>query len=502
MKSALAQCLSVPRTGNEASKPPRFLKWRSSKAFIITVVTFAVFTDVFLYGVIIPVTPTALEQRVGLPPNERQRWTSILLALYGAALLAASPIFGYLADKMRSKQVPLIGGLIALGASTALLCVGTNMGLWIAGRIFQGISAAMVWTVGLALAADTVGVNGIGEAMGFMGMAFSAGTMVGPLIGGIVYQNAGYYAVFAVAFALIGVDILLRLIMIEKKDAQKWLDVPELPLSTAEETVQRTQTGEEICTEAPAVVSIPDNTTDTANDEPTTPPTKKGTRLPPALTLLAERRMMVVLFGYLVVSILMTSFDSVLPLFVQATFGWEQTGQGLIFVPLLLPHFFDPVFGRIIDRYPTSGRYFAAAALFFSVPVYVLLRLVDHNSTRQKVLLCALLVLVGAGFAGSLCPLFAEVSYVIDAKERNSPDSFNGSSAISQGYGLFNGAFAAGSLIGPVWAGLIRNDYGWGTMAWTLGLLAGVAAIILFFLLGGWIGNRKKGQEEGVTAHA
>ncbi|GAD94758.1 MFS transporter [Paecilomyces variotii No. 5] len=502
MKSALAQCLSVPRPGNLAEKPPRFLEWRSSKAFIIAVVTFAVFTDVFLYGVIIPVTPTALEQRVGLPPGERQRWTSILLALYGAALLAASPVFGYLADKFRSKQLPLIGGLVALGASTALLCVGTNIGLWIAGRIFQGISAAMVWTVGLALAADTVGVSGIGEAMGFMGMAFSAGTMVGPLIGGIVYQHGGYYAVFAVAFALIAVDIILRLVMIEKKDAQKWLDAPNLSLSTGGKTMQRRLSSEEICADAAVAASGPNNTIEAATNEPTSPPPKKKTRLPPALTLLKSSRMMVVLFGYLVVSILMTSFDSVLPLFVQATFGWKQTGQGLIFVPLLVPHVLDPIFGRIIDNYPKSGRYFAAGALLCSVPVYVLLRLVDHDSIRQKILLCALLVLIGAGFAASLCPLFAEVSYLIDAKERESPDIFDGSGAISQGYGLFNGAFAAGSLIGPVWAGLVRNDYGWGTMGWTLGLLAGVASIILFFLLGGWIGHRKKGQEDATPSHA
>ncbi|KAL1852573.1 hypothetical protein Plec18170_005704 [Paecilomyces lecythidis] len=491
MKSALTESVSIPRPGKPGNRQPRFLRWRSSKAFIIAVVTFAVFTDVFLYGVIIPVTPTALEQRVGLPPSERQRWTSILLALYGAALLAASPVFGYLADKFRSKQVPLIGGLVALGASTALLCVGTSIGLWVAGRIFQGISAAMVWTVGLALVADTVDVSGVGEAMGFMGMAFSTGTMIGPLVGGIVYQHGGYYAVFAVAFALIAVDIVLRLVMIEKKDAQKWLDAPNVPLSTGEETMQRRLSGEQICDEAPTAASTSSDNIETATNEPTTPSPKKKTRLPPALTLLKSRRMMVVLFGYLVVSILMTSFDSVLPLFVQATFGWEQTGQGLIFVPLLVPHFLDPVYGRIIDKYPKSGRYFSAGALLCSVPVYVLLRLVDHDSIRQKVLLCALLVLIGAGFAVCLSPLFIEVTYLIDTKERECPDVFGGSSAISQGYGLFNCAFAAGSLIGPVWAGLVRDDYGWGAMGWTLGLLSGVASIILFFLLGGWIGNRK-----------
>lgn len=395
---------------------------------------------------------------------------------------------------MRSKRLPLIGGLLALGAATSLLCAGTSLGLWISGRICQGISAGMVWTVGLALAADTVGVDDIGEVMGFMGMAFSLGTMIGPLLGGVIYENGGYYAVFALAFALIGLDIVLRLVMIEKKDAQKWLDTPVIPLPAGEETIQRKWSAVETSTENPEPASIP---LEEINDESDAQPSKskKKTRLPPILTLLKSRRMLICLFGYLAVSILMTSFDSVLPLYVQEIFGWGQTGQGLIFIPILIPHFLDPLFGKCLDRYPDSGRFLAAAALLLSVPVFVLLRFVDHDSIRQKVLLCALLALVGAGFAGSICPLFAEIAYLLDAKERESSETFNGSGAISQGYGLFNAAFAAGSLVGPVWAGYIRDDYGWGTMAWSLGLLAGVASIILLLLLGGWIGHRNKTRE-------
>ena len=54
---------------------------------------------------------------------------------------------------------------------------------------------------------------------------------MGPLLGGAVYAKAGYYAVFAMCFGLIGLDILLRLATIEKKIAAKWTEASDSGLS-------------------------------------------------------------------------------------------------------------------------------------------------------------------------------------------------------------------------------------------------------------------------------
>ena len=60
---------------------------RSSKLFVYTVINLAVFTDAYLYGLIIPVLPFALVERVKLRPDEVQRWIGLLLAAYGAGLI-------------------------------------------------------------------------------------------------------------------------------------------------------------------------------------------------------------------------------------------------------------------------------------------------------------------------------------------------------------------------------------------------------------------------------
>lgn len=98
----------------------------------------------FLYGVIVPVIPFALQSRSHVEHDRVQYWVSVLIAIYGAALLAFSPICGWLADRGASRRSPLLVGLFALLGSTVLLQIGSSTGIFIAGRVLQGASAAVV----------------------------------------------------------------------------------------------------------------------------------------------------------------------------------------------------------------------------------------------------------------------------------------------------------------------------------------------------------------------
>lgn len=147
-------------------KPPMFLSVRSSRWFITTTIAVAVFTDVFLYAVIVPVVPFALNERAHVPQDRVQYWVSILVAVYGGACLLASPFCGWFADRSTSRRFPLLLGLLALTGATVMLHVGSSVGVLIAGRILQGISAAVVWTVGLALMVDTAKKQSVAQYMG------------------------------------------------------------------------------------------------------------------------------------------------------------------------------------------------------------------------------------------------------------------------------------------------------------------------------------------------
>jgi MFS family permease len=102
----------------------------------------------------------------------------------------------------------------------------TPMTLVIA-RGLQGASASVIWVVGLALLSDTMGASNCGEAMGWQGVGRFVGALLGPSLGGIVYDFAGHYAVFGMAFAVLLFDIVLRFAMIERKVAEQWISFPE-----------------------------------------------------------------------------------------------------------------------------------------------------------------------------------------------------------------------------------------------------------------------------------
>jgi MFS family permease len=268
--------------------------------------------------------PFTLSNRAGVAEDSVQKWVSVLLAVYGGALLVGSPIAGFLADQSASRRLPLLVGLFALGGATVMLCVARVVWLIVLGRILQGAAAAIVWVVGIALLVDTVGEERIGETLGWVSSAMGIGFFLAPLLGGIVYEKAGYYSVYYMAFALIAVDIVLRLALIEKKIAVQWVIETPTPLSgsgTADLTDEEKQqgSGTDITTSPQPTANRHSLNNDLSSGNASSQDTKF--KWPPVITLLASRRLLTALWGCVVQGSLMTAFDSVLPLFVERVFG-------------------------------------------------------------------------------------------------------------------------------------------------------------------------------------
>ena len=318
----------------------------------------------------------------------------------------------------------MLVGLVVLAGATVMLCLGRSIGVLVAGRLLQGASAAVVWTVALALLSDTVNKEESAKALGYVASAYSVGVLIAPLLGGAVYNRAGYYAVFAMTFAVIGLDIVLRLLLIEKKVARKWLEdestgrsdgqsSPHLELQ--HQTPPSSKTAE--MEKAEAMVTH-------------VPSTSAKKKLPTLLILLKSRRILAATWGNLVAAATVGAFDTTLPLYCNKTFGFNSLGAGLMFIPLVVPSFAGPIIGYWTDKY--GPRWLAASGLVLSLPFWVLLRLVDHDTVRQIVLLCVLLTFIGTAVALVLTSLMSEFSKVCDAKEKQDPSLFGGRSAYAQ----------------------------------------------------------------------
>ena len=145
---------------------PLGLKWRASTVFIVGTVAISLFTDLFLYGLVVPILPFILQDRIHLPEDQIQSHVSGLLAAYAAASVIFSPPAGIIADKVSARQLPFLAGLTALLTATVIFSLGKSVAVLAIARVLQGISAAFVWTVGLTLVLDTVGPDNLGKTVG------------------------------------------------------------------------------------------------------------------------------------------------------------------------------------------------------------------------------------------------------------------------------------------------------------------------------------------------
>ena len=379
--------------------------------------------------------------------------------------------------------MPCFLGIIAMISSATLLCVGNRIGLWIAGRLLSGTSAGIISTVGNALVVDTMGRDGLGQAFGYLNTALNFGIVTGPLLGGIIYHSLGYNAVFILVFSLIGVDIILWLSMIERKRAVKYSRTGRSCEGDQELTRPCDDDGSDVRMEMTQNINR-----DHAEVKPKWPSTEKRQQL---LAFLKSHRLSVAFWGYFVVIFVLTAFDSVLPLFVQETFGWNQTGQGLVFLSISIPNIFDPLVGAVIDRFPNSCRYFAAGGMFCAALLVALLRLIVEKTIGQMVLLCTILALLGSCLGAATTAIMVEITSVADDILRKPPGVSGQNDTVALGliYGLMSSASAAGSLAGPFFAGYIRERAGWITMTWTIALVVGISGVPLLLSVNGSIGE-------------
>lgn len=337
-----------------------------------------------------------------------------------------------------------------------------------AGRVLQGLSAAILYTAGSALVAETVEHEHLGQAMGWLGWAQTASTIIAPLLGGVVFDRAGYQAVFAMVFAMIGIDSILRFGMIEKRIARKLQNQ-----ASSQEEHDSTQNAiidnrQGMTTAVPATRGKP--TLCCVLIEKVHLRRFLGGGKPPKpaiFRLLREPDLLIALGGIFIQTLFLTSFDTVLPLFGQATFHWGPTAAGLSFLPLLIPTLCAPLIGHWSDKY--GARWPVTLGFVLAVPGFVCLRFVAHDTFAQKVLLCALLAIDGLAFTLIAIPLSSEVALAVDSK--------GGSRVYAQAYGLFNVMFGAGLVAGPLLSGYLRDRYGWEILVLVLSCISAVSAV-------------------------
>ena len=168
----------------------------SSRAVAVALVTCATFTDIVAYSVAVPVLPD-LSRRLGASPTV----IGFLFASFGVTLLTVSVPMGAVSDRI-GRRAPMVGGLVALAGATMLFSFSTSLPTLFAARLVQGAADAITWVVGFALIADRYGPDERGRVTGFVMSGTSVAIIVGPSIGGWLYEIGGIRLPFLFVGAL------------------------------------------------------------------------------------------------------------------------------------------------------------------------------------------------------------------------------------------------------------------------------------------------------------
>ncbi|RLV52854.1 MFS transporter, partial [Aeromicrobium phragmitis] len=119
--------------------------------------------------------------------------TSAYLLAYAVPLL----ITGRLGDRLGPKRVYLTG--LSIFTLASLWCaLTTTVELLIVARVFQGLGASLMTPQTMSVITRTFPPHSRGRAMALWGATAGVATLVGPVLGGVLVDAAGWEWIFFV----------------------------------------------------------------------------------------------------------------------------------------------------------------------------------------------------------------------------------------------------------------------------------------------------------------
>lgn len=332
------------------------------------------------------------------------------------------------------------------------------------------------------------------------------GNLLAPLLGGVLYEKTGYAGVFGIGLAVLGVDFIMRLLVIEKKVARRYdaaadtQHVPDLETTAsrgrdsiepgpgreaaaavvAAAANQREGGGEEGGEEEPLLGGKKEEDPFRLSKDQSAL-ARKVTILP----CLANTRLAIAFLVAFVQAVLLGSFDATVPTAARELFGFDPLRAGLLFLPLGATDLVvGPAAGWFVDRYGVKPG--AVAGYGYLAPVLVLLRLPRPGGGQDEMLLYGgLLGLCGVGLAVIGAPSLVEAGTVVQRYYEANPDFFGGQGPYAQLYGLNSMVFSLGLAVGPALAGGLKQRLGYGDMNLVLAAISLATAVLCLVWLGG-----------------
>lgn len=158
--------------------------------------------DMVAIGLIMPILPKLIESFVDNDTASAARIFGLFGTAWALMQFFFSPILGALSDQFGRRPVVLLSNF-GLAFDYVLMALAPSLNWLFAGRIISGITSASIST-GFAYIADTTPAERRAAAFGRIGVAFGAGFILGPAIGGLlgdISPRLPFWAAAGLSFA-------------------------------------------------------------------------------------------------------------------------------------------------------------------------------------------------------------------------------------------------------------------------------------------------------------
>jgi EmrB/QacA subfamily drug resistance transporter len=346
-------------------------------------------------ALVLAMLPAVLDQTIlatGLPTIARDLGSladvSWVVSAYVVAATAATPLWGKLGDRHGRKRLLQISLTWFVLASAACGLAATITQLTVL-RAVQGIAAGGLMTLAMASVGDLVAARERGRYQGYIAAAFSAATVIGPLVGGLLVQHASWRWVFYVNLPL-GAAALLAL-------------TRTLPTTPSNATTRLDATGAALLAGATtafmlfclspgialaglaAALAVAFINQERRAEDPVVP-----------LDMIKVPTVAIAASALFLATAALFSVTVFVPLFLQVATGATPTEAGLLLIPMMLGTTAATIVsGRAIAR---TGRYKRYPVIGLALMTASLLGLAATATSRSTFLTGLCLLAFGAGF--------------------------------------------------------------------------------------------------------
>jgi MFS family permease len=373
-----------------------------------------------------------------------------------------------------------MSGLFFLGLATLVFAYATTVRLLLAARIFQGLASSFPATIGITLMVEKVGPRHIGEALGWTTLGLTIGFFTGPILGGFLYEFAGYDYVFLPAYLLVLCEIILRALIIEGNDST---DNANLRLLDEENSTAGSNQAEygAITTLSGSVQTLGDHLGPEDSKATVSQEASYGSSMPSIFRLLLNPSMVVCMCVMMIVSSFNGALEGVLPLYCKEAFSFTSSQAALIFIPSSIPLLLSPWVGRLVDvsgaKRPSTFAFLFGMITFAAMSTILRWSLVD-----ALVLVCSML---SFGFVSTVVipAMMGEMTVAIDDMKKKEPHIFGQHGGYSMGFGFNHCTMSLGFLLGPIYGAVIKEMFGWSALMFFMVGLCLIAIASIYVVL-------------------